>query len=47
MESHDASVNIGFDIGIASVGWMVLDTNSGKIIETGVDLFSSANPEKM
>lgn len=34
------AVNIGFDIGISSVGWSVLDNKSGEIIDAGVNLFS-------
>ncbi|MGX7204736.1 type II CRISPR RNA-guided endonuclease Cas9 [Enterococcus pingfangensis] len=46
MEEYKNAVNIGFDIGIASVGWSVLDTCTGKIIETGVNIFPSASAAK-
>lgn len=36
-------VSIGFDIGISSVGWSVLDCHSGDVLETGVSIFSGAN----
>lgn len=39
-------VNIGFDIGIASVGWSVVSTNSGKILETGVSIFPSGTASR-
>ncbi|MCB5955766.1 type II CRISPR RNA-guided endonuclease Cas9 [Enterococcus sp. CWB-B31] len=38
--------SIGLDIGISSVGWSVLDIDSGTIIESGVRLFSAASAEK-
>ena len=34
------NVSIGFDIGISSVGWSVLDITDGSIIESGVSIFS-------
>lgn len=46
MENYENAVNIGFDIGIASVGWSVLDTRTGKVLETGVSVFPSASAEK-
>ncbi|MEG2645282.1 MAG: type II CRISPR RNA-guided endonuclease Cas9, partial [Enterococcus sp.] len=46
MNKNESAVNIGFDIGIASVGWSVLDHRTGKILESGVNLFSSASPAK-
>lgn len=46
MDNYENAVNIGFDIGIASVGWSVLDTRTGKIIETGVSVFPSASASK-
>lgn len=36
-------VSIGFDIGISSVGWSVLDCNTGDVLETGVSIFSGAS----
>lgn len=39
-------VNIGFDIGISSVGWSVVATKSGRILESGVSLFSGASAAK-
>ncbi len=39
-------VNIGFDIGIASVGWSVVDTQNGNIIETGVSIFKEATADE-
>lgn len=35
-------VIIGLDIGIASVGWAVVDRESYKVIESGSNLFTSA-----
>lgn len=35
-------LSIGIDLGIASVGWSVLDGREGKIIDKGVYLFSEA-----
>lgn len=37
--------NIGLDIGIASVGWAVLDNVSGSIDDLGVRLFSARNSD--
>lgn len=34
---------LGLDIGIASVGWCLLDTNTNKIVDIGVRLFESAD----
>ncbi|AQP54278.1 type II CRISPR RNA-guided endonuclease Cas9 [Vagococcus penaei] len=42
----DISVNLGFDIGIASVGWAVLNNANGKILESGVSIFPSASAER-
>lgn len=39
-------VNIGFDIGISSVGWCVVATKSGRILESGVSIFSGASAAK-
>ncbi len=39
-------VNVGFDIGIASVGWSVVDNETGKILEEGVSLFPSGTASK-
>lgn len=39
-------VNIGFDIGIASVGWSVVSTQTGKILETGVNIFPSGSASR-
>lgn len=38
-------VTIGFDIGVSSVGWSVVDMNNGAIVETGVRLFSASSAE--
>ena len=38
---------IGIDTGIASVGWAVIDTNSGKIIDLGTRIFEAAEIAKM
>lgn len=38
-------VTIGFDIGVSSVGWSVVDVNNGEIIESGVRLFSASSAE--
>ncbi|MGO3652703.1 type II CRISPR RNA-guided endonuclease Cas9 [Vagococcus sp.] len=35
--------SIGLDIGIASVGWSVIDDQNGKILDLGVSLFNSRN----
>lgn len=43
MNSYKNAVNIGFDIGIASVGWSVLDSRTGRVLETGVSIFPSAS----
>lgn len=37
--------NIGLDIGIASVGWAVLDNETGAIVDLGVRLFSARNSD--
>lgn len=39
-------VSLGFDIGISSVGWSVVATETGKILESGVRLFSGASAAK-
>ncbi len=39
-------VTVGFDIGISSVGWSIIDVNNGQIVESGVRLFSAASAEK-
>ena len=36
---------LGLDIGIASVGFGLIDNVDGKILESGVRLFSSADPD--
>ncbi|MFA5283890.1 MAG: type II CRISPR RNA-guided endonuclease Cas9 [Bacilli bacterium] len=36
---------LGLDIGVGSVGWGLIDKESGKIIDKGVRLFSEAAPE--
>lgn len=33
---------VGYDIGIASVGWSVIDTEENKLIDQGVRLFDTA-----
>lgn len=43
MKTDNREVNIGFDTGISSAGWSVVDTKTGEIIETGVRLFSGAD----
>lgn len=43
MEKDMREVNIGFDTGISSAGWSVVDIKTGEIIETGVRLFSGAD----
>lgn len=40
MKMLDNKVSIGFDIGISSVGWSVLDSENGNVLETGVSIFS-------
>lgn len=37
--------SIGLDIGIASVGWSVIDSKTGRIIDLGVRLFSARNSD--
>ena len=37
--------SIGLDIGIASVGWSVIDSKKGRIIDLGVSLFSARNSD--
>lgn len=39
-------VNVGFDIGIASVGWSVVHNETGKILEAGVSIFPSGTASK-
>lgn len=46
LEKIDTKVNIGFDMGIASVGWSVLDNQTGKILETGVSIFPSGSASR-
>ena len=36
----------GFDIGCASVGWAVIDSETGDVINLGSNIFSEANPEE-
>ncbi len=36
----------GFDIGCASVGWSVVDTETNRIVELGSNIFSEAKPEE-
>ena len=36
---------LGLDIGVASVGWGIIDKNTGLIVDKGVRLFSEADPE--
>lgn len=43
MEMDTRKVNFGFDTGISSAGWSVVDANSGEIIEAGVRLFKGAD----
>ena len=35
-------INIGLDIGIASVGLAVVDSDTGNVLETAADLFNCA-----
>lgn len=37
--------SIGLDIGIASVGWSIIDSENGRIIDLGVRLFSARNSD--
>lgn len=37
--------SIGLDIGIASVGYSVIETNSGRIIELGARIFEARNSD--
>ena len=37
--------SVGLDIGIASVGWSVIDSKTGRIVDLGVSLFSARNSE--
>lgn len=34
---------LGLDVGIASVGWSIIDTKANKIVDMGVRLFESAD----
>lgn len=43
MKIDNRKVNFGFDAGISSAGWSVVDATSGKIIEAGVRLFQGAD----
>lgn len=36
-------ISVGFDLGVASVGWSVLDINTYEIIDKGVKLYTQAN----
>ena len=38
--------SIGLDIGIASCGWCVINSENGRIVDLGVSLFSSKNSAK-
>ena len=38
-------LSLGLDLGIGSVGYGLIDTEDGTILEAGVRLFSSVNPE--
>lgn len=42
-EENKMGVIIGLDIGVASVGWAVVDKESYKVLETGANLFTSAD----
>ncbi|MGM0125644.1 CRISPR-associated endonuclease csn1 [ec:3.1.-.-] [Enterococcus sp. AZ194] len=44
--TSNEEVNIGFDIGIASVGWSVVSKQSGKILESGVSIFPSGTASR-
>ncbi|WP_313631679.1 type II CRISPR RNA-guided endonuclease Cas9 [Enterococcus devriesei] len=46
MDKFENEVNIGFDIGISSVGVTVLETRTGKILESMVSIFPSASAAK-
>lgn len=37
---------LGLDLGVGSVGWSIVDKESGTIIDKGVRLFSESNPEE-
>ncbi|WOS95857.1 hypothetical protein [Nosocomiicoccus massiliensis] len=37
--------SIGLDIGIASVGYSVIETNSGRIVELGARIFEARNSD--
>ena len=39
-------VNVGFDVGIASVGWSVVSNTTGTVLETGVSIFPSGTAAK-
>lgn len=41
----DRKIVLGLDIGVGSVGWGLIDKDSGNIIDKGVRLFSEADPE--
>lgn len=36
---------LGLDIGVSSVGWSLIDSSNGRILDLGVRLFSAANAE--
>lgn len=41
----DRKLVLGLDIGVGSVGWGLIDRESGRIIDKGVRLFSEIDPE--
>lgn len=41
----DKKLVLGLDIGVASVGWGIIDKETGLVIDKGVRLFSELNPE--
>lgn len=43
MERDYRKVNFGFDAGISSAGWSVVDVATGEVIEAGVRLFQGAD----
>lgn len=42
----DNQISLGLDIGVSSVGFSVLDSNSGKVLELGVRLFNASVAEE-
>lgn len=42
MNNKKNELSIGIDLGIASVGWSVVDLTDNKVLDKGVYLFSEA-----